>query len=73
MNAKLINSAAGVLAAFLAVTVLPRDQNFIGDALSDDLISPWCRIGAPETWEGRPCVVPYTESADGTALPRFSR
>jgi len=58
MSAKLINSAAGTLAAFLTVTVLALDQDPFRDGLSDDLITPWCRIGSLETWEGRPCVVP---------------
>ena len=71
MSAKLINSAAGVLAVFFAVTGFAWDQDPFRDGLSEDLISPWCRIGAPETWEGKPCVVPLrTWSADGTALPR---
>jgi len=71
MSAKLINSVAGVLAAFFAVTGFASDQDTFRDGLNEDLISPWCRIGALETWEGRPCVVPLqTWSADGTALPR---
>ena len=71
MNAKLINSAAGAFAAFFAVTVLAWDQDPFRDGLAEDLITPWCRIGSPETWEGRPCVVPLrTWSADGTAAPR---
>ena len=71
MNAKLINAAAGVLAAFLTVTVLASDQDPFRDGLSDDLITPWCRIGSLETWEGRPCLVPLrTWSADGMAVPR---
>jgi hypothetical protein len=71
MDAKLINSAAGVLAAFLAVTILALDQDPFSDGLRDDLITPWCRIGSPETWEGKPCVVPLRAcSADGTTFPR---
>ena len=71
MSAKLINSAAGTLAAFLTVTVLALDQDPFRDGLSDDLITPWCRIGSLETWEGRPCVFPLrARSADGTAVPR---
>jgi len=71
MSAKLISSAAGVLAAFLAVAAVAFDQDPFRDAMADDFISPWCRIGAPDTWEGKPCVVPLrTESSGGTALPR---
>jgi hypothetical protein len=71
MSAKLINSAAGILAAFFAVTGVAWDQDPFRDGLSDDLISSWCRIDSPESWEGKPCVVPLrTWSADGTALPR---
>jgi hypothetical protein len=71
MSAKLLNFGAGAFAAFFAVTVLAWDQDPFRDDLADDLMSPWCGIGAPNSWEGRPCVVPLrTWSADGTALPR---
>jgi hypothetical protein len=71
MSAKLINAAVGILAGFLAVTGVAWDQDPYRDGLSDDFISPWCRIGAPETWEGRPCLVPLRAwSAGGTAVPR---
>jgi hypothetical protein len=71
MSAKLINSAAGALAAFFAVTGVAFDQDPFREATADEFISPWCRIGAPETWEGKPCVVPLsTWPADGTAFPR---
>lgn len=68
MSAKFSNAAAGVFAALLAVTGFPWDQAPVSDGLSDDLITPWCRIGTLDSWAGRPCVVPLqTDSADGTA------
>jgi hypothetical protein len=71
MSTKLINPAVGALAAFFAVAGFAWDQDPFRDGLSEDLISPWCRIGSPETWEGRPCVVPLRAwSADGTTVPR---
>ena len=71
MSTKLINPAVGALAAFFAVTGLAWDQDPFRDGLADDLITPWCRIGSLETWEGRPCVVPsQTWSTDETAVPR---
>jgi hypothetical protein len=71
MSAKFLNLGAATFAALLAVTVLASDQVAIYDDLSDDFMSPSCRIGSPESWEGRPCVVPLrTWSADGTAVPR---
>jgi hypothetical protein len=71
MSAKLIKAGAGVLAAFLAVNAFAWDQDPFRDGPSEDLISPWCRIDAPETWEGRPCVVPLrTWSAEAPTVPR---
>ena len=71
MTAKFLNSGAAIFAALFAVTVLASDQDVIRDDLSDDFMSPWCRIGSSESWEGRPCAVPFrTSSADGTAVPR---
>jgi hypothetical protein len=71
MRANLPNPVPIVLAALFAVTVLPWDQDFIGDGPTDDLMSPWCSIGSLQSWEGRPCVVPLrTWSADETAVPR---
>jgi hypothetical protein len=71
MSAKFLNLGAGAFAAFVAVAVLAWDQDPFRDGLADDLMSPWCSIGAPKSWEGRPCVVPLrTWSTDGTAVPR---
>ena len=71
MSTKFRKSGAGALAAFFAVTVWVWDQDPTPNVLSDGLISPWCLIGSPESWEGRPCVVPLRPgSVDGTVLPR---
>jgi hypothetical protein len=71
MRAKFHDSAARVLAAFFAVTVLARDQDPIRHGLTDDFVSPWCRIGSLQSWEGRPCVVPMRgASGEVTAAPR---
>jgi hypothetical protein len=65
------NSAVFLLAALFAVSLFAGDQDAIRDGLTDDLISPWCRIGSLESWEGRPCVVLLrTGSVEGTASPR---
>ena len=70
MSAKFLNTGAAIVAAFFAVTVLAWDPDSIRDDLNDDFVSPWCRIGSPDSWEGRPCVVPLrTWSIDGTAIP----
>jgi len=71
MSAKFLNSAVGILTAFLAVTFSAWDQDPIRDGLADDLISPWCSVGSPESWKGMPCALPLrTGSADATAVPR---
>lgn len=71
MSAKFLNSGAPLFAALFVVTVLAWDQALFSDDLSDDFTSPWCRIGSPESWEGRPCVVPLRSwSIDGATVPR---
>ncbi|MBV8753645.1 MAG: hypothetical protein JO328_12375, partial [Hyphomicrobiales bacterium] len=57
MSAKLLNTGAAIVAAVFAVTVLSWDPNAVRDDLNDDFMSPWCWIGSPDSWEGRPCVV----------------
>ena len=54
-----MNSAAAFVGAFFAVTALVWDQDPMRDGPADGLITPWCRIGSLDSWEGRPCVVPY--------------
>jgi len=67
MSAKFLNTGAAIVAAFFAVTVLAWDPDSIRDDLNDDFMSPWCRIGSPDSWEGRPCVVPFrTSSTNGS-------
>jgi hypothetical protein len=71
MSTKFLNVGAAMFAALFAATVLACDQGLFSDDLSDDFMSPSCRIGSLESWEGRPCVVPLrTWSAGGTAVPR---
>jgi hypothetical protein len=61
------NSAGFLVAALFAVGLFTSDQDAIRDGLTDDLISPWCRIGSLDSWEGQPCVVPLrTGSVEGT-------
>ena len=55
------------LAAFFVATVWVGELDLVGDGLTEDLISPWCRAGSPESWEGKPCVVPLRIQ---TAVPR---
>ena len=65
------SSTGFLLAALFAVSLFTWDRDATADGLTDDLISPWCRIGALESWEGRHCVLPLrTGSAEGTAGPR---
>ena len=64
-------SAAFLLAALLAASMFTWDRDAMTDGLTDDLISPWCRIGSLDSWEGRPCVLPLrTGSLEGTAYPQ---
>jgi len=68
------SSTGFLLAALFAVSLFTWDQDAVRDGLTDDLISPWCRIGSLESWEGQPCVVPLrTGSIEGTARPRGGR
>jgi hypothetical protein len=46
-------------------TATARAQASIEDELTEDLISPSCRIGSLQSWQGRPCVVPMGISAIG--------
>ena len=47
-----------VLALAAASPALARaDLNPIQDGLTDDVISPACRIGSLQSWQGRPCVI----------------
>jgi len=64
-------TAAGLLlAAVLSVSLFTWDD-VIRDGLTDDMISPWCRVGSLESWEGRPCVFPLrTGSIERAANPR---
>jgi len=56
------------LLAALYVVSVPADA--ILDSLTDDVISPPCRIGSLQSWQGKPCVIPLVtpsagDSADG--------
>jgi hypothetical protein len=64
-------SAAGLLlAVFLSVSLVTWDD-LIREDLTDDMISPWCRVGSLESWEGRPCAFPLrTRSIERAADPR---
>jgi hypothetical protein len=54
------------LLAALYVVSVPADA--ILDNLTDELISPPCRIGSLQSWQGKPCVVPLgTPSAGDSA------
>ena len=48
--------AAYSLVALFAVSGLVWDP--FADGVTDDLASPWCRVGSPQSWTGRPCVIP---------------
>jgi hypothetical protein len=66
-----VNSAACVIAAFFAVSGMMWDPDVLRDGLTDDLTTPWCRIGALDAWKGQPCAVPFqTGSTERTATPR---
>jgi hypothetical protein len=60
VRSTLVNSAAFFAGAFFAVSALVWDQDPMRDGPTDGLIAPWCRIGSLDSWEGRPCVVPYS-------------
>jgi hypothetical protein len=65
MRSTPVNSAAFFLAAFFAVSALAWDQEAMRDSLTDDFISPWCRVDSPDSWEGRPCVIPLRTGSAG--------
>jgi hypothetical protein len=67
MRAKCLKSGVGAFAALFVVTIFAWDQDSVRDDPSDDLITPWCRIGSPDSWEGRPCLVPLEGRAAGAA------
>jgi hypothetical protein len=56
-------SAGGsMIGAWLFVTVAVAtapifDLNSVQDGLTDTVISPACRIGSLQSWQGRPCVI----------------
>ena len=50
-------SAGFVPAALFAVSLFTSDQVAMHEGLTDDFISPWCRVGSLASWEGRPCVL----------------
>jgi hypothetical protein len=54
-----------LFAALFAATATARAQTSIEDELTEDLISPSCRIGSLQSWQGQPCVVPMGISAIG--------
>jgi hypothetical protein len=58
------SAAMCFLAAFFAMSLWTWEQDPMRDGLTDDLITPWCRIGSLESWEGRPCVVPMRGASD---------
>ena len=65
------SAAACCLAALFAVSAMIWDQDAMRDGLTDDLIGPWCRIGALDSWAGRPCVVEmHDASTEVTASSR---
>jgi hypothetical protein len=57
--------AMSLFAALFAATATARAQASIQDELTEDLISPSCRIGSLQSWQGQPCVVPMGISAIG--------
>jgi hypothetical protein len=68
---RLTGSAVGLLlAVFFSVTLFTWDD-LIPEGLTDDMISPWCRVGSLESWEGRPCAFPLrTGSIERAPDPR---
>jgi hypothetical protein len=52
-----VSSAGCFLSALFAVSVLTGGYDLVRDGATDDMISPWCEIGSPASWEGRPCVI----------------
>jgi hypothetical protein len=64
------SAAALLLAVFISVSLFTWDD-VIRDVLTDDMISPWCRVGSLESWEGRPCAFPLrTGSIERAVDPR---
>jgi hypothetical protein len=65
--ASIAHSVIGMslFAALFAATATARTQASIEDELTEDLISPSCRIGSLQSWQGQPCVVPMGISAIG--------
>jgi hypothetical protein len=51
------------LLASLSVVSVSADA--ILDSLTDELISPSCRIGSLQSWQGQPCVVPMANGSAG--------
>jgi hypothetical protein len=49
---------ACLFAALSVVSVPAWDEDPTRDGPTDELLSPSCRIGSLQSWQGRPCVVP---------------
>jgi hypothetical protein len=50
-----------MVSAFVAIAVVASasawDDNPLRDGVTDEWISPRCRIGSLQSWQGQPCVV----------------
>jgi len=57
-------SSAWVIAAVTVATASMLDLNPIRDGLTDDVISPSCRIGSLQSWQGLPCVISERDRFD---------
>ena len=56
------------LLALCVVSVPAWDEDTTRDGTTDEPLSPSCRIGSLQSWQGRPCVVPIgPTSAEETA------
>jgi hypothetical protein len=55
----------GLLTALFVATASAGAQASIQDELTDELISPSCRIGSLQSWQGQPCVIAMGSSVDG--------
>jgi hypothetical protein len=56
-----------VSACFLAgLFVVSVSTGGIQDGGIDEATSPSCRIGSLQSWQGRPCVIPFETFSAGT-------
>lgn len=57
VNSKSLRRAVGSAIGAWALVVATITNASVSDLQTDDIISPWCRIGSLQSWQGRPCII----------------